>query len=231
MALTSHEVSARLYARVRQDVRNNLIKPDTQLVIEGFPRSANTYASTAFWIANGKEIGCVHHLHTPVNVEVAVRRGLPVLVLLRDPLDAAVSQLQRSPRFSARGVLSEYIRFHRRVLRVADRVVVASFDTVTASYGAVISELNRRFGTEFLPYEPTAENEAKLRWEIDWTDRIHNPGEAISESSVSRPSSEREASKPRLRDDILANHRRRLERARAVHDELARRAVVIEATG
>lgn len=224
MALTSHWVTAWLYARLRQDVRDNLIKRDTALVIEGFPRSANTYAATAFWVANGKEIGCVHHLHTPVNVEVAVRRRLPVIVLLRDPLDAVISQIQRSPLMSARATLREYIRLYERVAPLRDDVVVALFEQVTNDFGVILREVNRRFGTTFVPYEATPENESHVRWEVDWGDVVHNGLQGVNEESVSRPSEERSRHKPTLRRHISATCPRELARARAVYEALSRGA-------
>nr|MBA2566441.1 hypothetical protein [Thermoleophilaceae bacterium] len=58
-----------------------VVRPSTRVVIEGFPRSANSYTFLAFRGWNpGVRIG--HHLHTPLQVTLAVRLGVPCAVLI-----------------------------------------------------------------------------------------------------------------------------------------------------
>ena len=64
----------------------------TDVVIEGFPRSGNTAVFAAFSVAQPSEIRIAHHTHTPANAIAGVRRGLPVLVLIRAPDDPGVDE-------------------------------------------------------------------------------------------------------------------------------------------
>lgn len=231
MALTSHYLTARCYALLRSDVRANLIRRDTELVIEGFPRSANTYAATAFWIASGKDIGCVHHLHTPVNVEVAVKRGIPAIVLVRDPLNAVISQIQRSPELPAKSVFREYIRFYERIMPISDQVVIASFDVVTSHFDAVVREVNCRFGTSFVPYDRTPENEDRVQGELRYADLVRHRFRRVAENSISWPSRQRELDKPALRREVSERCARELARASALYEQLAAVSVAAPAGG
>ncbi len=219
-ALVAHLATARVYARLRPAVRACLVADDTALVIEGFPRSANTYAATAFRLSNGDQAACIHHLHSPVNVEEAARRGIPVIVLLRDPLDAVVSELQRYPHLSATGLVREYIRFYQRILPITDSVVLAPFEMVTADFGSVVREVNTRFRTTFSPYERTPESEQLVLDELSWADMIVNRHRGIREHTVARPSAERDREKPFLRAQVLARAAPEMARARALYERL-----------
>lgn len=184
-----------------------LIGRETDVVIEGFPRSANTYAYLAFRVANGEELSIAHHNHAGVSVRLGVKRAIPVVVVLRHPLDAAASWLQYRPEISARSALRAYIRFYEIVARRLDHVVVAPFETVISDFSKVVSAVNERFGTSYLPYEATEENEARIRHEVEWWDYVVSGHTEIREHTVSRPSSERAARKEDEADRLRSQHR------------------------
>jgi len=202
-------VRARLYSHLRRRYPLT-IDANTEIVIEGFPRSANTYAYVAFWIANGKDIPVAHHNHAGISVRIGVQRGIPVIVVVRDPLDAVASWLQYRPELSARTTLRAYIRFYEIVARKLDSVVVAPFETVVSDFASVIEAVNRRFGTSYLPYVPSPENEARIRHEVEWWDYVGSGHTEIREHTVSRPSTERDLLKQtqleriRNEDELLA---------------------------
>jgi hypothetical protein len=74
--------------RTRRSVER-LVTPDTQLVIEGFPRSGNSFARRAFVMAQNEsshKTRIAHHIHVPAQVVRAARWRIPTLVLIRrDP--------------------------------------------------------------------------------------------------------------------------------------------------
>ena len=84
---------AAMYARA--DKRSTLARRDSALVIEGFPRSGNTFSVAAFQIANGQDLHVGRHLHGAPHVLRAVRLGLPTVVLIRRPREAVLSYLTR----------------------------------------------------------------------------------------------------------------------------------------
>lgn len=145
-----------------------IVGPDTQIVIEGYPRSGNSFANRAFAYAQPTEVRIATHTHAAAQVEVAARRGLPTLVVVRDPAEAIPSlhalreQVRRTdpgrPPVDVIDELRRYVRFHRRVLTVADRVVVAPFAEIVTDYGEVIRRVNARFEVDFEPFDHTAEH-------------------------------------------------------------------------
>lgn len=148
---------------------------DTGFVMEGFPRSGNTFSSAAFGISKTTEWPHVaHHRHAPAQVIAAARRGVPALVLVRKPEEAILSFVIQQPRVSIRQALRAYVRFYRPLLPYRDRFVAATFDEVMTDFGAVTRKVNDRFGTTFDVFEHSEENvrrclemiedENRLRW-------------------------------------------------------------------
>jgi hypothetical protein len=128
------------------------IASDTQLVIDGFTRSAVTFALVAFQVAQNGHVRVAHHLHSPAQLIQAARRGIPGLVPIRPPQDTVLSAMVSEPAVSVGQWLRTYTGFYRRVLGSADGLVFARFESVTTDLGSVIGEVNRRFGTSFAEF-------------------------------------------------------------------------------
>ncbi len=176
------------------------IGPDTELVIEGFPRTGSTFAFTAFELAQPRGVVVAHHSHVPAQVIAAVRRGLPAIVLVRAPEETALSLVVRLPYLSLEQALRSYVRFYRALLPHAPGFVVAPFEEVIHNLGAVIRRLNDRFGTAFAEFVHTRQNLERCMAVIEEGDR-RNWGRGIEfERAVGRPSEVRERLKDQLRD-------------------------------
>ena len=183
--------------RVRPSKNATLARRDTAIVIEGFLRSGNTFSVAAFQIANGTEPHVGRHLHGAPHVLRAVRLGLPTLVLIRQPRDAVLSYLVRRATLTPHDAVLEYLDFYRTAWPVRDRFVVGLFDRVTSDFGAVLEQVNQRFGTSFQRYDPTPENEARAFRLVEEMNRLETGGEVV-ESLVGRPSAERSRRKQEL---------------------------------
>src|SRR4051794_3765889 len=89
-----------------------VICEQTEAVIDGFTRSANTFATVAFQWAQPCPVRLAHHLHAPAQVIAGARAGIPVLVPLRHPRQAVISVVIRWPEVSLHQALDAYRRFH-----------------------------------------------------------------------------------------------------------------------
>jgi hypothetical protein len=134
-----------------------VIGPDTELVIDGFTRSATTFAVYAFQLAQDRPVRLAHHLHAPAQLIEAARRAIPTLALIRRPQEAVLSQLVREPDVALRDALIAYCRFYECLLPYRDAFVVGEFDTVTHDFGSVVRRINDRFGTSFAEFQQTDE--------------------------------------------------------------------------
>ena len=100
------------------------MSPDKELVMEGFPRSANTFAVVAFRQAQGRDVSMAHHLHVEAQVFEGVRLGKPVVVLIRQPTDAVKSLIIRHPGADVESAFKRYISFYKNIEKVIDQVVL-----------------------------------------------------------------------------------------------------------
>jgi hypothetical protein len=196
LARTPYLWDAAMY--VRPGKRETLARRDTSIVIDGFLRSGNTFSVAAFAIANGRDLHVGRHLHGAPHLLRAVRLGLPTVALIRAPADAVASYLVRRPTLSADDAVLEYLDFYRTAWRVHEGFVVGLFDTVVSDFGAVIEQVNSRFGTSFVPYRATPENEAAAFALVEEMNRLECRGEVV-ETHVGRPSAQRDERKREIR--------------------------------
>lgn len=184
--------------------RRLAVARNTEIVIEGYPRCANTFAVVAFRMAQPREVPIAHHLHSVGQVLRGVRRGLPTLVLLRNPSDAILSLAVRKELQEVEPAVDEYLDFHRGVSNLGDKIVVAEFHEITTDMGAVTRRVNRRFGTSFGAFVHTKESEAAVFEEIDRIEKHDGRVPAVRATHVARPSAERKKHKQAYVEQLRA---------------------------
>jgi hypothetical protein len=135
-----------------------VIGPDTELVIDGYTRSATTFAVYAFQLAQDRPVRLAHHLHAPAQLIEAARRGIPAVALIREPQGAILSQLIQEPDVTLPDALFAYARCYERLRPYRDSFVIGEFRQVTEQFGTVIRQLNERFGTDFAEFAHTDAN-------------------------------------------------------------------------
>ncbi len=188
---------------LRHGPHSSFVGEHTELVIEGFPRSGNTFAVAAFELAQRRSVGVAHHTHAPAQVITAVRRGLPTLILIREPRDAVLSLLIRRPALTPLQAFRSWVDFYIRVEPLAERFVVGTFEEATSAFGSVTDRVNIRFNTAFRHFESTEANLRACRELIERMDRQDRERGKLNEFTVARPSAEREALKEVLRAGLL----------------------------
>jgi hypothetical protein len=163
----------------------------TEFCIEGYPRSANSSTFRLFKLANpGVEVG--HHTHTVANVALALRFGIPTMVLLRDPLDAVCSSVIASRRDDAEAELIRYIGFYKWVRRHVDEIVMVEFRSFLENWNLALARVNHRFGVSFELHDDLEDARRRMRQHIEG--RFE---QAATESVTNKPlpSAERSAMK------------------------------------
>lgn len=186
------------------DTRPVPLRKSTAIVIEGQPRSANTFAVIAFRLAQRQPVEIAHHLHSASQVLEGVRRSLPTLVLVREPEEAIMSRVISHPPITPAQALIDYVRFHRAILNVRHGYVVAPFDQVTSNFGKVIEGINERFQTTFDLFQHTEENVQRCFTLIDG--RFERQGRAVPQRLVAHPSTERRQLKDMMRTQLKRSH-------------------------
>jgi hypothetical protein len=143
--------------------QRRVVEPEDDVVIEGYFRSANTFAVESFAASQLEPVRIAHHFHSPAQFALARRYGVPAMLLLREPIPAALSYvIFNEGTWSAQKALQFYVDFHLPLLRIQEGFVVAPFEEVTSDFGKSIARLNARFGTHFKVFEHSNEAQSKV---------------------------------------------------------------------
>lgn len=195
-AVGSHAALYPLLATV-PTFRHRIVVASTDLCIEGFPRSANTFTLHAFEVWN-PGMAVAHHLHVPMQVIRSVRMGIPCLVLIRSPKDALASTLVADTRLPARVAVASYLSFYRRIWEYRQGFVVGDFATATARPDLLIERLNERFGTRFR----RGSCDESLRAEVYNRIRRHHHSIGQTDTLLAIPSEQKRALKQQALDQL-----------------------------
>jgi hypothetical protein len=152
----------------------------TQLVIEGFPRSSNTFAAAAMLEASQDRVVLASHVHTPSQVIEAARRRVPTLLVVREPRATVRSLIMAAPHVRVSAAITEWTHHHEVLWALRESYVVATFEQVTTDFGAVTRRLNRRFGIDLPIFEHTPEALASVDQRIKRDHERHHPGDQLS---------------------------------------------------
>lgn len=192
------------------------IQPNTVLVIEGFPRSGNTFAYFALRRVLPDEQHIATRVHVPAQVALAVRRQLPTLYVIRDPVDTIASLLIAAPHVPIGAAIDEYVHHHREVLKHRHGFVVGEFQVVTTRFGEVVDALNERFDLQLPPFAHTEEAAAQVFADID---AHHAEVWGATEHVVPRPSASRAGEKAWLLEQLQSHkHNTAMRSAREVYE-------------
>jgi len=183
---------------LRPKNRNLIVRKQTEITIEGFPRSGNTFSVVAFQVAQQRPVVIARHTHAPAQVINAVNLGIPVMVLIRKPVDAISSLLIRQPHMTISQGFRSYNRYYNRIMPYKNQYIVATFDEIISNYGNAIKRINQFFGCSFKTFVHTKENIKKCFEVVEQMDKKDTGRRIVTEISVGRPSQERE----KLKDNI-----------------------------
>ena len=197
--------TARLLPALREpDDPRPWVSRTTEIVIEGYPRSGNTFAVVAFRQAQGREIKMAHHLHAAAQIKRAARLDVPAILLIRKPSEAILSLLVRDPHASMRWALRSYVRFYSAVIPHLKETVVAPFATVTTDLASIIRMVNIHYGTAFKEFVPTKSALDSVQQTVEWmAERDSMMTGWDYQLGVALPSEQRRRAKEALRTEYL----------------------------
>lgn len=134
---------------------DTVVGPDTEFLLEGYPRCGNTWAEMAIRHAAPRPLKMAHHSHAAAHVIHGLSLGVPTLVLYRDPVPAVRSLLAMNTRnMTAKDAFHEYVRFYGAILKLPrEKLSLASFEDVTTRVEQVIVHLRDRFGLPLSPFD------------------------------------------------------------------------------
>ncbi|WP_404324956.1 hypothetical protein HA399_10765 [Cobetia sp. UIB-001] len=171
--------------------RYQWVTPKADLVIEGFPRSANTYLHRIIRAATDNKLLIANHVHRAQQIKMAMRYKIPTFVLFRHPLDCISSYLVREPGLSVDECVQSYINFAEEVLVYKDykNLYIITFDNLIINSAHISSNILNVLGID----KEVSEDFIK----INTTDKRNE------KSRSSLPNAVKEIGKKNHKDDIV----------------------------
>lgn len=123
---------------------NMIVSKNSDIVIEGYPRSANTFAVAGIKLAQNDQINIASHRHEIGHIRYALQLHKPVIVLIRNPIDAIVSFIIRED-VSISFSINYYIYYYKKVNKYKNRVLILKFDEIIDHLDKSIDKINKKF--------------------------------------------------------------------------------------
>lgn len=130
-----------------QGYAENLVTTQTDIVLEGFPRSGNSMLRTYISLCN-PGLQLAHHLHMVGQFTIARHLGIPSVLLIRNPADSVSSLLVADPTLSVEQATEWWVYYYRSLIPHRDRLLILPFDQVMSDPQGAVTEIANFSGLE-----------------------------------------------------------------------------------
>lgn len=178
-----------------------LVNEDTELLIDGFPRSANTFAY-AFIEMTQPVKRIAHHVHLPVQFYRSKKFSTPALLLLRNPVDAAISMSIRRPTYFPYLIFLYYYLFHTKIFKIISDTLIIRFEEVVSDPNSIIRKLRSKNYSGLNEVKLTVELKDRINKRVDELDMINRNDSEIKDSTVARPTEYRKNISEKIRGEF-----------------------------
>lgn len=163
-----------------------IVNRNSDVVIEGYPRCANSFAQQAFRYAQRpKEPIIATHMHSPSHIIAGFKENIPIILMIRNPKDCILSYRsfmikhhnkneQTYIQLDLDYLVKYYISFYEKLLPYKDKIVISDFNDTINNFDRVIRKLNERNNTSFKEFDNSSESKEYI---------FKNFGEHLSPSS------------------------------------------------
>ena len=179
---------------------SEVINQETSVVVDGFPRSGNSFLVALLKVSQASSLKFSHHLHSAAHIKEGVRRNLPTIVILRDPREAVLAYVAYDQNVPLKESLRDWISFYRQVLKLdSRRYIIANFKDFVEDGNKVIVNAEDRFPGVFSRIDHGVD-------EVQAKEYLKQHSEKLfSGISYSLPSAKRSAVKDRVRPQLDAD--------------------------
>lgn len=171
-----------------------LCGPETDLCMEGYPSSANSFLLNLLRRLRS-DLHVASHTHSLANLRLAVRHGVPWILLIRKPTDAVASRVIRFGADPGRA-FREWRTMYSSDLVHANRSRLVLFDHLTSDPRGTVAEIERITGIALLEGWSSGLEEDVLDHIRDWSERHGRAGQEGA------PSPERDWRRERVADRL-----------------------------
>lgn len=128
-----------------------LLDGDTELVVDGFPRSGNSFTEAAFlYSQRSRRLVLKSHAHSPAQVLRAIEQDVATVLLLRDPDQAVASTIASTGVDRPDMHYRDYCAYYRPLLGMDSHFVIAPFEVALRSFDTLVAATNAHFGMDLV---------------------------------------------------------------------------------
>lgn len=191
LKLCDYDLVFRLLYATRPKYKSILICKDTDIIIEGFPRSGNTYAYACFLLTNGDKHKVARHIHLGSQINMAIKYSTPALIIFRNPVESISSYLVRNKYYSEKSAINYYIKYYENIIKNKDNIVLCEFRQLITNFESAIKRLNEKYNTSFAEVNEVDIDKEKVYSLIDSLEKIDSRGLFFRSSHIARPDNKR----------------------------------------
>jgi hypothetical protein len=192
------------FYRKNRGVEINYFNHKIKFLLDGYPRSGNTFAASLVKYIFGKDV-FVHHFHAIAPIKIALRKDIPIFILIRDPKEAITSNYLKTfalknkdiPREINESLLKkltiEYSNYYKFVYKKRNKIEIISFKDFISKPEIFLSKINSLVYNDDFKISP-----------LQIKDAINNYGGATDTYGSSKPNAEKEKLKDILKS-VLSN--------------------------
>ena len=208
-------VALRLMSRGENPLDYIVKKNHTDICIDGYPRSANSFSVRMFRQSN-PDSNIAHHTHAVANLSKSLVYGVPVVVLIRDPRQSIVSSVIAHRKNTISEEMHRYIDFYAWVLERVDCFVIADFDDVVNNFNMIIRSVNEKNNSSFLLLKDIDDADTKVKNDIE--KRFDKLGQSKMSHIKPIPTKNRNEEKDRLTELVVGHDD--FHQAQSLYDEI-----------
>ena len=139
--------------RKNRGLNPSFFNENTMFYLDGYPRSGNTFAVSLSSSIYGREF-IVHHLHAIAPIKIALKKKIPVFILVREPKEAITSHYLKTfslnhetiPKKINNGLLKkltvEYSNYYEFVIKNKFNLEIIFFKDLIRNPLNFVSKLN-----------------------------------------------------------------------------------------
>lgn len=197
------------FALFRQSkVRTKLPNKQSHFYFGGFPRSGNSFLTNLFEeLHPGVEFS--HHLHAIAATKIALSRKIPVVIIVRNPIECISSLLvmnqrddQQRNKMLMNKYVEEYITYHSTILKRRSELEVIIFEEVTKDPNLFLNAIYKVAKPSIEPIDDEDRSLEKLNEKATIGKRQKKMSNEHAVRYSSLPNEERKKLKESVKEDL-----------------------------
>ncbi|MCG7899546.1 MAG: hypothetical protein JAY85_13955 [Candidatus Thiodiazotropha weberae] len=190
---------------------------NTDIVIEGFPRSANTYVAASIMVLNGDKLNIARHVHGSAQLILGIEKGIPAVLLIRNPVDAIASLKLRSPYLPSRVIIQNYIEFHKQLESYIDKLILIDFKDATNNIVSIVEYLDDYYNLSLKIPNKLQSYKNEINSMVDKMDMLDRSQKNINDFTVGRPNDTRKKASHLIKNNLYKKYPRELEKCETIY--------------